>query len=214
MSKQTLIVALICFATGVLVAQESRRLDLHGDRFKPLTWEQLNPAQKTMVNDLLAGKRTSLGGPFNVLLRSPEMGNLAQKLGEYVRFKSAVPRKLNEMAIIMTARSWSSGYEWTAHKTAAQQAGLNDAIIDAIQAGRRPAMMQKDEAVVYDFCSELRERRRVSDATYKAALDLLGEQGVVDVIAAMGYYDLVAMALNVDRYPLPDGTPAPFPEPK
>jgi 4-carboxymuconolactone decarboxylase len=214
MSKRTLIVALICFATGALVAQESRRLDLRGDRFKPLTWEQLNPAQKTMINDLLAGRRTALSGPFNVFLRSPEMGNLAQKLGEYVRFKSAVPRKLNEMAIIMTAKWWSSSYEWTAHKTAAQQAGLNDAIIDAIQAGRRPAAMAKDEAVVYDFCSELRERRRVSDATYKAALDLLGEQGVVDVMAAMGYYDLVAMALNVDRYPLPEGTPPPFPEPK
>jgi 4-carboxymuconolactone decarboxylase len=214
MSKRTLVVALICFATGALVAQESRRLDLRGDRFKPLTWEQLNPAQKTMINDLLAGKRTALSGPFNVFLRSPEMGNLAQKLGEYVRFKSTPPRKLNEMAIIMTAKWWSSGYEWTAHKTAAQQAGLNDAIIDAIQAGRRPAAMAKDEAVLYDFCTELRERRRVSDATFKAAVDLLGEQGVVDVIAAMGYYDLVAMALNVDRYPLPDGTPAPFPEPK
>jgi 4-carboxymuconolactone decarboxylase len=209
-----LIVGLICFATGVLVAQETRRLDLKGDRFKPLTWEQLNPAQKTMINDLLAGRRTALTGPFNVFLRSPEMGNLAQKLGEYVRFKSTPPRKLNEMAIIMTAKWWSSSCEWVAHKTAAQQAGLSDAIIDAIQAGRRPAAMAKDEAVVYDFCTELRERRRVSDATFKAAVDLLGEQGVVDIIGAMGYYDLVAMALNVDRYPLPEGTVPPFPEPK
>src|SRR5919197_4452869 len=108
MSQRTLIVAVLCFATGALAAQESRRLDLRGDRFKPLTWEQLNPAQKTMINDLLAGKRTALTGPFNVLLRSPEMGNLAQKLGEYVRFKSTVPRRLNEMAIIMTAKWWSS----------------------------------------------------------------------------------------------------------
>ena len=211
--KRLLIVGLMGIAAGVVIAQEARKLDLRGDRFKPLTWEQLNPAQKTMVNDLLAGTRTSLSGPFNVLLRSPEMGNLAQKLGEYVRFKSSVPRRLNEMAIIMTAKWWSSGYEWSAHKTAAQQAGLNNAIIDAIQAGRRPAMMQKDETVVYNFCSELRDRRRVSDATFKAAVDLLGEQGVVDLIAVMGHYDLVAMALNVDRYPLPEGTPAPFPEP-
>jgi len=211
--KRLLIVGLMGIAAGVVIAQEARKLDLRGDRFKPLTWEQLNPAQKTMVNDLLAGSRTSLSGPFNVLLRSPEMGNLAQKLGEYVRFKSAVPRRLNEMAIIMTAQWWSSSYEWTAHKTAAQQAGLSNAIIDAIQAGRRPTMMQKDETVVYNFCSELRDRRRVSDATFKAAVDLLGEQGVVDLVAVMGYYDLVAMALNVDRYPLPEGTPAPFPEP-
>ena len=213
MLKRMLIVGLIGMAAGVVIAQEARKLDLRGDRFKPLTWEQLNPAQKTMVNDLLAGSRTSLSGPFNVLLRSPEMGNLAQKLGEYVRFKSTVPRRLNEMAIIMTAKWWSSGYEWSAHKTAAQKAGLNNAIIDAIQAGRRPTMMQKDETVVYNFCSELRDRRRVSDATFKAAVDLLGEQGVVDLIGVMGYYDLVAMALNVDRYPLPEGTPAPFPEP-
>jgi 4-carboxymuconolactone decarboxylase len=213
MLKRMLIVGLIGMAAGVVIAQEARKLDLRGDRFKPLTWEQLNPTQKTMVNDLLAGSRTSLSGPFNVLLRSPEMGNLAQKLGEYVRFKSTVPRRLNEMAIIMTAKWWSSGYEWSAHKTAAQQAGLNNAIIDAIQAGRRPTMMQKDETVVYNFCSELRDRRRVSDATFKAAVDLLGEQGVVDLIGVMGYYDLVAMALNVDRYPLPEGTPAPFPEP-
>ncbi len=213
MLTRLLIVGLIGMAAGVVIAQESRKLDLRGDRFKPLTWEQRNPAQKTMGNDLLAGTRTSLSGLFNVLLRSPEMGNLAQKLGEYVRFKSSVPRRLNEMAIIMTAKWWSSGYEWSAHKTAAQQAGLNNAIIDAIQAGRRPAMMQKDETVVYNFCSELRDRRRVSDATFKAAFDLLGEKGVVDLIGVMGYYDLVAMALNVDRYPLPEGTPAPFPEP-
>jgi 4-carboxymuconolactone decarboxylase len=198
----------------VLGAQEARKLDLRGDRFKPLTWEQLTPDQKTMVNDLLAGRRASLGGPFNVLLRSPEVGNLAQKVGEYVRFKSSVPRKLNEMAIIMTARWWSSPYEWTAHKTAALAAGLRASIVDDIQAGRRPTGMQADETVVYDFCSELRERRRVSDKTFVAATALLGEKGVVDLIAAMGYYDLVSMALNVDRYPLAEGTAAPFPEPK
>jgi 4-carboxymuconolactone decarboxylase len=214
MPQRLLIVALVCFGAGVLVAQESRKLDLRGDRFKPLTWEQLTPDQKTMVNDLLSGQRTSLGGPFNVLLRSAEMGNLAQKLGEYVRFKSAVPRKLNEMAIIMTARWWSSPYEWTAHKTAALAAGLRASIVDDIQAGRRPAGMQPDETVVYDFCTELRENRRVSDKTFNAAVALLGERGVVDVIAAMGYYDLVSMSLNVDRYPLAEGTAPPFPEPK
>ena len=213
MPQRMLVVALICFGAGVLAAQEARTLNLRGDRFKPLVWEQLNPEQKTMVNDLLAGQRTSLGGPFNVFLRSPEMGNDAQKLGEDVRFRSSLPRRLNEMAIIMTARWWSSSYEWTVHRRAALDAGLPAAVVDAIQAGRRPARMAKDEAAVYDFCTELRERRRVSDVTFKTAADLVGERGVVDLMAAMGYYDLVSMALNVDRYPLPDGTPAPFPEP-
>jgi 4-carboxymuconolactone decarboxylase len=189
-------------------------LNLRGDRFKPLTSEQLTPEQKMMVNDLLSGMRTSLNGPFNVLLRSPEMGNLSQKLGEYLRFRTAVPKRLNEMAILMTAQWWSSQYEWYLHKTLALNAGLNAAVIDAIQAGHRPAQMQPDETVIYDFCTELRDRRRVSDGTFKAALSLLGERGVVDLVATMGYYDLVSMALNVDRYPLPDGAQAPLPEPK
>ena len=189
-------------------------LDLHGARFKPLTSEQLTPEQKTMVDDLLSGMRTSLEGPFNVLLRSPEMGNLSQKLGEYLRFRTAVPKRLNEMAILMTAKWWSSQYEWYLHKPLALSAGLNAALIDALQAGDRPAPMQADEAVVYDFCTELRDGRRVSDGTFKAAVDLLGERGVVDLIATMGYYDLVSMALNVDRYPLPDGAQAALPEPE
>ena len=188
-------------------------INLRGDRFKPLTSEQLSPEQKAMVNDLLSGMRTSLDGPFNVLLRSPEMGNLSQKLGEYLRFRTVVPKRLNEMAILMTARWWSSQYEWYLHETQALSAGLNAAVIDAIQAGRRPAHMEPDEAVVYDFCTELRGRRRVSDGTFQAALSLLGERGVVDLVATMGYYDLVSMALNVDRYPLPDGAQAPLPEP-
>jgi len=211
---RTLICCLICFAAGIAVAQETRALNLRGDRFKPLTWEQLTPPQKTMVNDVLSGSRGSLGGPYNVLLRSPEMGNLAQKFGEYTRFRTTVPRKLNEMAILMTASWWRSQYEWTAHRPAAAMAGLGNDVIDALLAGRRPARMQPDEATVYDFCSELRDRRRVSDATFRSVVALLGEQGVVDLIGVMGYYDLVSMTLNVDRYPLPDGTAAPFPEPR
>src|SRR6185503_16558885 len=133
-------------------------LNLRGDRFKPLTSERLTPEQKTMVDDLLTGMRTSLDGPFNVLLRSPEMGNLSQKLGEYLRFRSSVPKRLNEMAILMTAKWWSSQYEWYLHKTLALNAGLNAAVIDAVQAGDRPAHMEPDEAVIYDFCTELRDR--------------------------------------------------------
>ncbi len=205
---------LLFVSVAVVLGQERRDLNLRGDRFTPLTWDVLTPAQKTTVNDLLAGPRTSLDGPFNVLLRSPEMGNLSQKLGEYIRFRSSVPRRLNEMAILLTAKWWSSHFEWHAHKSAALAAGLNPAVIDDIQAGRRPRGMQADETLIYDFSAELRERRRVSDATFKTAVTLLGEQGVVDLIAVMGYYDLISMVLNVDRYPLPAGAPLPFSEPK
>lgn len=191
----------------------TRSLHLRGGRFRPLTWNELTTDQRTMAAALLNGQRPSLDGPFNALLRSPEMGNLAQKLGEYLRFRSSVPRRLNELAILMTAQWWSSQFEWHAHKRFALDAGLSAAVIDDLQAGRRPAAMAADEAVVYDFCRELRETRRVGDETYRAAIALLGEGGVIDLIAAMGYYDLVAMTLNVDRYPLPADAPLPFPEP-
>jgi 4-carboxymuconolactone decarboxylase len=206
-------VLVVGFAVGALT-QQRRELNLRGNRFKPLTWDELTPEQQAMVNDLLSGTRTSLNGPFNATLRSPEMGNMAQKLGEYLRFRTSVPARLNEMAILMTAQWWSSQYEWVAHRPLAVTAGLSAAVIDAIQAGQRPARMQPDEAVVYDFVTELHHRRRVSDATFAATAAVLGEKGIVDLIAVLGYYDMVAMMLNVDRYPLPSGTAPPFPEPK
>jgi 4-carboxymuconolactone decarboxylase len=208
------IVTLSLTMSTAALAQQARDLNLRGDRFKPLAWEQLTPDQKAMVNDLLSGRRTSLDGPFNALLRSPEMGNLAQKLGAYLRFRTSVPQRLNEMAILMTGRWWLAQFEWVAHKELALKAGLSINVIDALQEGKRPAQMQADEAVVYDFCTEMREKRRVSDATYQAAVSLLGERGVIDLAAVIGYYDLVCMVLNLDRYPLPAGGKAPFPEPK
>ena len=214
MNTRIAIAVVMSFSVGMVVAQENRQLNLRGDRFRPLTWNELTSEQRTMVTDVLNGQRSTLNGPFNALLRSPEMGNLAQKVGEYVRFRSSVPRRLNEMAILMTAQWWSSQYEWYAHKTLALDAGLNPAVIDDLQAGRRPTKMAADETVVYEFCTELRNTRRVSDRTFRAAIDLLGERGVMDLIALMGYYDLVSMTLNVDRYPLPDNAPLPFAEPK
>ena len=171
-------VALVAAAASLALAQQVRQLNLRGDRFKPLTWETLDADQKTMVNDLLSGTRTSLNGPFNVLLRSPKMGNQFQALGEYLRFHSSVPKKLNEMAILMTARSWDSPYEFYSHSMQALDAGLDAAIINDIRANKRPSKMQPEEAVVYDFCAELRARRGVSDENFKRAKEMLGEQGV------------------------------------
>lgn len=187
------------------VAADQPTFTLRGDRFAPLTWETMTPEQRTMTEHVLAGKRGSMNGPYNVLLRSPQMGDMAQQFGAFTRFDSSIPHKLNELAILITARFWTSQYEWSAHHKYALEAGLSPALIEAVATGKRPAEMQPDEQVVYDFCHELLETRHVSDATFAAVNDTFGERGVVDLIGVMGYYHIVSMALNVDRYPLPDG---------
>jgi 4-carboxymuconolactone decarboxylase len=130
---------------------------------------------------------------------------LAQKFGAYTRFHSSVRRQLNEIAILVTARYWNSQYPWYSHHRMALEAGLDAGIIDAIARGSRPPNMQPDEAAAYDFCRELLETKQVSDATFRAAVNAVGERGVVDLLGVMGYYQLVSMALNVDRYPMPEG---------
>ena len=205
--------ALALALAGIAAAQapnaqrpDPRSVRLRGNRFKPLNYDEMTPPQKTMLEHLLSGPRGGANGPFNVLLRSPEMGDLAQQFGASTRFKTSIPAKLNELAIIITARYWTSQYEWQAHHRAALQAGLAPAIADAIAQGRRPAGMQKDEEAVYNFCSELLKTKQVSDATFNAAKDVVGERGVVDLIGVMGWYNMVSMLLNTDRYPVPEGT--------
>jgi 4-carboxymuconolactone decarboxylase len=200
---------------GVAAAQapntqrpDPRSVRLRGDRFKPLTYEEMTPAQKTMIEHVLAGPRGGTDGPFNVQLRSPEMGDLGQQFGAATRFATTVPRKLYELAIIITARHWTAQFEWLAHHRGALQAGLSPAVADAIAEGRRPAAMPPDEEAVYNFATELLETKQVSDSTFNAAKSLLSERGVVDLINVMGWYGTVSMLLNVDRYPLPEGTQA------
>jgi 4-carboxymuconolactone decarboxylase len=197
----------ILVGTSLAMAQAPANPDLHlrGDRFKPLTYSQLTPEQKTMADHLLAGERGGMNGPFNVTLRSPEVGDQAQKLGALLRFHSTLPTKLNEMAILMTGRFWNAQYEWSAHKKLALKAGLSPAVIDAIAVGKRPASMQPDEQVIYNFANELLQNRQVSDASFAAAVKMFGERGAVDLTGVMGYYCFVSMMLDIDRYPLPDG---------
>jgi len=206
MRLRFLLVSILALAVGA-TAQTPSLTDLHlrGDRFKPLTAAELSPEQKTLVTDLLSGERGTLSGPFNVLLRSPEMGDRAQKLGAYIRFHTTVPPKLNEFAILITARALNVQYEWFAHHKNALQAGLSPAIIEAVAAGKRPSGMQPDEEVIYNFTSELVNTKQVSDAAFRAAVDKFGERTVVDLIGTIGYYHFVSMMLNVDRYPLPEG---------
>ena len=179
-------------------------------RMKQLTQEEMTPEQRRVADGIVAGPRGGMRGPFNALLRSPELAERAQKLGEYVRFKSSLPQRLNELAILLTAREWGAQYEWYAHRQLAEKAGLAPAIAAAIAEGERPESMARDETVVYEFCRELLSRREVSDTTYAAVVELFGERGVVDLIGASGYYGLVSMVLNVERHPLPDGIEPPL----
>lgn len=170
------------------------------------------PAQRQAYEAIVAGPRGRVRGPFNALLRSPELADRAQKMGEYLRFGSSLPARLNEFAILVTARHWGSQFEWFAHHALALKAGLDPAVAAQLALGQRPSGMQDDERAVHDFCTELHANKFVSDATYAAAVERFGERGVVDLIGICGYYTLVSMVLNVDRYPLPPGTPAPLPE--
>lgn len=183
-------------------------LNLRGHRFKPLTWEGLSPAQLVMVESVMSGKRGAMQGPYNVLLRSPEVGNLAQQFGAHTRFNSSLPLALNELAILLVARFWTCQFVWWAHRRIAFDAGLPRDLIEAIAAGTAPQGQPADVAAVYGFCNELLQTRQVSDASYAAAVEMFDEIGVVDLMATMSYYTLVSMSLNVDRYPLPEGAEA------
>ena len=180
-------------------------------RFKELTPETMTPEQKKAADAIQAGPRGSgLRGPFNALLRSPDLCDLVQRVGAYVRYSSSIPSRLNEMAIIMAGRKWTAQYEFYAHRKLAIEAGLNPAICDAIATGKRPQNMQDDEADVYDYCSELLATGHVSDATFARINHRFGERGAIDLIGAVGYYSLVSMVLNVDGVPLPPGETPPL----
>jgi 4-carboxymuconolactone decarboxylase len=186
-------------------APDPRALVLGGDRFKPLKYDDMTSGQKTMIDHLLAGERGGANGPFNVLLRSPEVGDLAQQFGGAMRFRTGLPKDVSEVIIIMTGRFWTSQYEWNSHKNAALQYGVSPAIVDAIAAGKRPGGMPPQMEVAYNLIDELLTTHQVTDATFNAAKDRYGERGVVDIVGLSGWYGLVSMLLNVDRYPLPPG---------
>ncbi len=179
------------------------------ERFAPLTEERMTADQKRVAQGIASGPRGSWQrGPFKALLRSPEIADRIQKVGEFVRFQSSIEPRLNELAIIICARKWTAQYEWYAHRKLALDAGLKPEIADAIAEGKRPANMQDDENIVYDFAHQLLHTGEVSDVAYAAVVEKFGEAGVIDLIGAVGYYTIVSFALNVDRVPLPaDATP-------
>lgn len=180
-------------------------------RFGPLPMEAMTPEQRDVADAILSGPRPAVGlrGPFEALLHSPGLAMPTQQVGAHVRFRSSLPNALNEMAIIMTARRWTAQYEWHAHRQLAIKAGLDPAIADAIAVGKRPEL-DDDATAVYDFAAQLLESGRVTDDVWDAVVQRWGKTGAIELIGAVGYYCLVSFALNVDRYPMPDGLPDPL----
>jgi 4-carboxymuconolactone decarboxylase len=185
-------------------------LALTGERFPEIPLDKMTPAQRTIADAIMSGPRKGMSGPFNAWLRTPELADRLQKVGEYVRFNTSLDKRLNEMAIIMTAQHWGSQYEWFAHAPLAIKAGLDPDIVAALAAGRKPEKMKDDEAIVWEFVTQLRRDHAVDDATYAKAVDKFGENGVVDLVAAIGYYDIVSMTLNVARVTPPAEAQLPF----
>src|SRR5215813_10051265 len=205
MIKQLALIAVLSLGGMPVMAQ---------DRTPEIPADQMTDAQKKAASEFAEGRGYTVRGPFAAMLRSPEVMLRAKAMGDYVRFKTTIPARLNELAIIITARQWTQNYEWQAHRPLAEKAGLRLEITQAIADGRRPVGMAGDEEIVYDFSMELHANKSVSDATYKRALEKFGEQGVIDLTAANAYYTFNAMMLNVARTALPAAAKAelqPFP---
>ena len=197
----------------LIVTAPAARADAQ-DRMPPIALDALSDAQKKAIAEFKAARSADISGPFIPLLRSPEVMTRARAMGDYLRYRSALPPRLSEFAILLTARQWTQNYEWLAHEPLARQGGLSAAIIAAVAEGRRPDAMAEDEDVLYTLCDELRRNQSVSDATYARAVKSLGEQGVIDALGITGYYTLLAMVMNTTRTPLAPGAKpplAPFP---
>ena len=192
---------------AVVVATAAPEFNTRGNRFKPLSYAELTPEQRVFADKEIAGGRKPENGPFNIYLRSPEMAELSRPLSDYLRFKAPTPRKLKEIAIMLTARYWGGQYVWYSHRQQALDAGLSPAFIAALAAGERPANMSPDEATMYDFTTQLLTTRQVSDTNFKAMTALVGERGIVELVALIGHYTGLTMLFMVDRYPVPAGAP-------
>jgi 4-carboxymuconolactone decarboxylase len=175
------------------------------DRMPPISTDKMTDAQKKAAEELIAGPRGALVGPFIPLLRSPELMSRLQKTGAYLRFNSSLPPKVSEFVILLTSRQWTQQFEWDAHLPLALKAGVQPEVSAAMSEGRRPMGMDPDEELAYDFCTELYQDQSVSDATYERAVKRFGEQGVIDMVGLRGYYSMLAMIMNVARTPLPEG---------
>jgi 4-carboxymuconolactone decarboxylase len=165
-------------------------------RLTPLVLDEMTPEQRAVADEIIADPRRRISGPFIPWLRNPEMADLAQKLGFVMRFRTTLPPRLSELAILVAARFWRSDFAWTAHLQPAAEAGVAAETIQAIAAGQLPTPAAADEATLLAFCNELLDQRAVSDLTYEATVGILGERGVVELVALLGYYTLAAMTMQ------------------
>ena len=198
--------ALACAPTSPLTAQEAA----NKDRMPPIAADKLTDAQKKAAEAFAEGRGYAVRGPFVPLIRSPEVMLRAKAMGDYLRFKSTLGPRLNEMVILITAREWTQQYEWNAHHPIALKQGLRREIADAIAGGYRPAGMAEDEEIAYDMATEILRQKRVSDPTYRRALARFGEQGVIDLLGVVGYYNFLAIVMNATRTGMPEGVAEPL----
>jgi len=182
------------------------------DRLPPIPFECLSDIQQVVAQDVINGPRGALYGPFIPLIRSPELMSAVQKMGKYLRYRSAIGTRLSELAILVTARQWNQQVEWAIHVPIAEQNDISPGTINAIALRQRPTKMTEDEALVHDFCVELHTQKQVSDGTYFAALARFGEHGVVDLIGINGYYTFLAMVMNTARTTVTISQVKPLPE--
>jgi 4-carboxymuconolactone decarboxylase len=180
------------------------------ERLAQLAYADLPPAVRPLADDILKVSSAALGGPYNALLRSPDMARRAFDLLDYLRFKTSVDKRLNEFAILIQARIANAQYEWWAHETIARRAGLPDAVMADLRACRRPRSMQADERLVYDYCVQLTLNHRVPDALWQEAVTAIGEQAVIDLTVLSGTYVMVAMLLNATEVDIPGGGALPL----
>jgi 4-carboxymuconolactone decarboxylase len=179
-------------------------------RFPQLTVDELNAAQKPLGDQIMKVSSVGLGGPYNPLMRSPVLGQRLFDLFHYLRWETSVPIRLNEFAILIIGRQWRSQVEWYAHAPLAEKAGLSTDIIAELKAGQRPSKMAEDEALVYDFVTELTTTQKVSDETFARAKKVFNDQQIVDLTAVAGNYVMVAMMLAMAEETTPAGKEPPF----
>jgi 4-carboxymuconolactone decarboxylase len=179
-------------------------------RFPQLTLDQLNEQQKPLSEQIMMVSSVGIGGPYNLLLRSPVLGQRLYDLFYYLRWQTSIPTRLNEFAILIIGRQWRSQIEWFAHAPIAAKAGLRADIIAELKANKRPSNMAEDEALVYDFVTELTTTHKVSDATFARARKLFNDQQLVDLTAVAGNYVMVAMILAMAEQSVPPDKEEPF----